>query len=263
MLSLFTTMGFQITSNFANDYGDGVRGTDNEDRIGPPRALQSGLLTRQALKKGIWVSVIVDVLLVISLIYVAFGSQNLPVSLLFLALGGASVWAALKYTIGESAYGYKGLGDVFVFVFFGLLAVLGTMFLYTKWLTLMALWPAMAIGLLSAGVLNLNNLRDFVSDKKSRKNTLVVHMGFARGKTYHYLLLLSAFVCIFVFITMNLDGWQAYLPLLAFAPIFLHIYKVYKTKNPGQLDSELKKLALSTFFLAVFMYISCNKFLYF
>ena len=122
---MFTTIGFQITSNFANDYGDGVRGTDNAERIGPPRALQSGLLTRQTLKKGIWVSVIIDLLLVISLVYVAFGYRNFILSVLFLGLGGASVWAALKYTIGASAYGYKGLGDVFVFLFFGLLAVLG------------------------------------------------------------------------------------------------------------------------------------------
>ncbi len=179
-LALFTTIGFQITSNFANDYGDGIRGTDNADRIGPQRALQAGLLTRQALKKGIVVSVLIDGLLVISLVYVAFGPQKFVFLVLFLTLGLASIWAALTYTIGASAYGYKGLGDVFVFLFFGLVAVLGSLFLYTEFLTWMAVLPAMAVGLLSVGVLNLNNLRDYVSDKESKKNTLVVYIGFCQ-----------------------------------------------------------------------------------
>jgi 1,4-dihydroxy-2-naphthoate octaprenyltransferase len=261
MLALFTTIGFQVTSNFANDYGDGIRGTDNDDRIGPKRALQSGLLSRRTLRKGIWVSVVIDVILVISLIYVAFGPQNLIFSVLFLALGAASIWAALKYTIGTSAYGYRGLGDVFVFLFFGLVAVLGTLFLYTKFLTLMAFLPAIAIGLLSAGVLNLNNLRDYASDKKSNKNTLVVYLGFESGKLYHYILILSAFICISVFSFLNFEGWRFYLPSLAFIPIFLHLKNVYRTDSPALLDPELRNLAWSCFFLAVLMYITCNNFL--
>ncbi|HET8735222.1 MAG TPA: 1,4-dihydroxy-2-naphthoate octaprenyltransferase [Pricia sp.] len=261
MLALLTTIGFQITSNFANDYGDGIRGTDNEDRIGPKRALQSGILSRKALKQGIWISVLIDALLVISLIYVAFGPQNLLFSVLFLALGAASIWAALKYTIGASAYGYKGLGDVFVFIFFGLVAVLGTLFLYTKFLTPMAFLPAIAIGLLSVGVLNLNNLRDYASDKKADKRTLVVYLGFEKAKVYHYLLVLSAFICISAFLFLNFGDWRSYLPLLAFVPAFVHVFKVYKTNSPGLLDPELKKLALSSFFLAVLMYVTCNNFL--
>ncbi len=262
ILSLFTTIGFQVTSNFANDYGDGVRGTDNDNRIGPKRALQSGILTRKALKKGILISVVIDALLVISLIYAAFGSQNLLFSILFLTLGVASIWAALKYTIGASAYGYKGLGDVFVLLFFGWVAVLGTMFLYTKFLTPWALLPATAIGLLSAGVLNLNNLRDFNSDKKSKKNTLVVYLGFVNGKIYHYFLLTTAFVCIAVFLYLNYDGRpMSYLPLAAFIFIFIHLKKIYHTNTPDLIDPELKKLALGTFFLAVLMYINCNIFL--
>lgn len=264
MLSLLTTIGFQVTSNFANDYGDGVRGTDNDDRIGPKRALQSGILTRKTLKNGILISVIIDALLVISLIYVAFGPQNLLFAILFLILGAASIWAALKYTIGASAYGYKGLGDVFVLLFFGWVAVLGSMFLYTKFLTPLALLPATAIGLLSAGVLNLNNLRDFSSDKKAKKNTLVVYLGFANGKRYHYFLLISAFVCTAAFLYLNFEGSPlSYLPLLAFIPIFFHLRKIYRTNKSDLIDPELKKLALSTFLLAVLMYIICNIFLYF
>ncbi|SDE74696.1 1,4-dihydroxy-2-naphthoate prenyltransferase [Pricia antarctica] len=264
ILSLFTTIGFQVTSNFANDYGDGVRGTDNDDRIGPKRALQRGILTRKVLKRGILISVVIDALLVISLIYAAFGPQNLLFSILFLILGAASIWAALKYTIGASAYGYKGLGDVFVLLFFGWVAVLGTLFLYTNFLTPWAFLPATAIGLLSAGVLNLNNLRDLNSDKKAKKNTLVVLLGFVNGKIYHYLLLVSAFVCIALFLYLNFESSPvSYFPLLAFIPIFFHLRKIYLTSSPDVIDPELKKLALSTFFLAVLMYINCNIFSYF
>ena len=261
ILAMFTTVGFQVTSNFANDYGDGVKGTDNEDRIGPKRALQSGILTRKQLKRGILVSIFIDILLVVLLVYFAFGLKQTFYPVVFLILGVVSIWAAIKYTVGKSAYGYKGLGDVFVFLFFGLLAVMGTMFLYTKFLTLMALLPALAIGLLSVGVLNLNNLRDFDSDKKVQKNTLVVHIGFVQGKIYHYILLILAFLSILVFVTMNFSGWRMLLPLSAFLPIFVHLKNIYNIDKPQLIDPELKKLALSTFLLAVLMYISCNIFL--
>jgi len=147
VMALLATISFQITSNFANDYGDGVKGTDNEDRIGPKRAMQSGLLTKKELKTGIVISVIINVILIFCVVYVAFGAHNLPYVFLFVGLGIFSVWAAIKYTVGNSAYGYKGLGDIFVFLFFGLLAVLGTMFLYTKYITIVAVLPAITIGL--------------------------------------------------------------------------------------------------------------------
>jgi len=261
ILAMLTTIGFQVTSNFANDYGDGVKGTDNEDRIGPKRALQSGILTRAQLMRGILVSIGIDALLVIALVYFAFGLNTSIYPILFLILGAASIWAAITYTIGKSAYGYKGLGDVFVFLFFGLLAVLGTMFLYTKFLLPMAILPAIAIGLLSAGVLNLNNLRDYNSDKKVQKNTFVVFIGFDKGKVYHYALLSLAFLSILMFAIVNLEGWRILLPLLAFLPILLHLKKIYHTDKPDLIDPELKKLALSTFLLSVLMYISCNNFL--
>jgi len=132
ILALLTTIGFQVTSNFANDYGDGVKGTDNDDRVGPKRALQSGLLTREELKKGIVISIVISLVLVAAVLYFSFGVENIEYFALFGVLGFLSIWAAIKYTVGKSAYGYKGLGDVFVFAFFGLLAVLGSLFLYTK-----------------------------------------------------------------------------------------------------------------------------------
>lgn len=261
VLALLTTIGFQVTSNFANDYGDGVKGTDNEDRIGPARALQSGLLTRSSLKKGIIVSICVTLTLAFLLIYKAFGVENLPLILLFSVFGIMSIWAAIRYTMGARPYGYIGLGDLFVFLFFGLLGVLGSMFLYTKILSWVSVLPAVAIGLLCVGVLNLNNLRDVSSDKKHGKNTLVVKMGYENGRRYHFLLILVSLLC-FVAYTW-IEGFallKAYY-FLAFIPIIIHLRKVMITANPEKLDGELKKLALSTFLLALLFYLALNNFL--
>lgn len=260
ILAIFTTIGFQVTSNFANDYGDGVKGTDNEDRVGPKRALQSGILTRKELKTGIILSVILDFVLVLLLLFFAFGKNNITTILIFLFLAIASVWAAIKYTVGKAAYGYKGLGDVFVFLFFGLLGVLGSMFLFTGYLTLWAFLPAITIGLLSTAVLNLNNLRDCNSDKKVGKNTIVVKMGYQNGKIYHYIILGISFLTMLVFTIVNGAHWTNCIHLIVFIPVLLHVKKVYKTKDPKNLDPELKKLALLTFFLAILFYLSFNIF---
>lgn len=254
IFALFTTISFQVTSNFANDYGDGVKGTDNSDRIGPKRALQSGSLTRQELKGGIIISVLISLVLISTLLYTAFGLENMGYIVVFGILGLVSIWAAIKYTVGSSAYGYKGLGDVFVFLFFGLTGVLGSMFLYTKFLTWMAWLPAITIGLLSVGVLNLNNLRDCESDKKAHKNTMVVKMGFQNGKRYHFMLLVFGFLSMFTFVLMNAGKWYQWFVLLAFIPVAIHMRTVYRTEEPILLDPELKKLALSTFLLSLIFY---------
>ncbi|WP_411030932.1 1,4-dihydroxy-2-naphthoate octaprenyltransferase [Spongiimicrobium sp. 3-5] len=261
VLALATTLGFQITSNFANDYGDGVKGTDNDERIGPKRAYQSGLLSRKELKRGIIIACFINLLLVLAVVYYAFGTQYLLYLLIFALLGILSIWAAIRYTVGSSAYGYKGFGDIFVFLFFGILGVLGSMFLYTKFLVPQAILPAITIGLLSTGVLNLNNLRDFASDKNAGKKTLVVQMGFKNGKIYHYTLLVLAFIGMLVFVTANFESWKNGIPLLAFIPIFLHLKKVRSVQQPVLLDPELKKLALSTFLLALLFYFCYNNFL--
>lgn len=260
-LALFTTIAFQITSNFANDYGDGVKGTDNEDRVGPKRALQSGLLSRKALKKGIVITIGISLILVITLLYYSFGMKNSLYFLVFIFLALFGIWAAVKYTVGKSAYGYRGLGDIFVFIFFGLVAVLGTLFLYTKYVTLLAFLPAIAIGALSVGVLNLNNLRDYYSDKKAGKNTLIVKIGIKKGKKYHYFLIALSFISILIFIVTNFKTWYNCIPLCAFIPIFLHFKRVFHTRDSKLLDPELKKLALSTFLLAILFYTSCYNFL--
>lgn len=261
IFALLTTIGFQITSNFANDYGDGVKGTDNDDRVGPKRAFQSGLLSRKELKGGIVISIVINLLLTLALIYIAFGTKNILYIVIFLSLGIASIWAAIKYTVGESAYGYNGLGDFFVFLFFGLVAVIGSMFLYTKEITALSFLPAITIGALSTAVLNLNNLRDHISDKKSSKNTMIVYMGFKKGKRYHYLLLSIAIASMFSFVLLQNFAFKSSIFLIAFVPIIFHAIKVYKTDVPKLLDPELKKVALSTFLLAFLFYLFSNYFL--
>ncbi|TAI48646.1 1,4-dihydroxy-2-naphthoate octaprenyltransferase [Flagellimonas allohymeniacidonis] len=261
VLALLTTVGFQITSNFANDYGDGVKGTDSEGRIGPQRALQSGLLSRASLKRGIVISVVLSLLLATLLLLAAFGTENIGYFTLFIVLGALSVWAAIRYTMGTSPYGYRGLGDVAVFIFFGLIGVLGSMFLYTKSLDWTAFLPAITIGLLCVGVLNLNNLRDVDSDKTHGKNTLIVFMGFENGKRYHLALIALSFLAMLYFGWATRIPWQHSFYLLVFLPIGLHLLKVMKTKQPKLLDPELKKLALSTFLLSVLFMIAVNYFL--
>ncbi len=260
ILALLSTLGLQILSNLANDYGDGVKGTDNEERIGPLRAMQSGVLKARDLKTGILLTVVITLTLIGFLLYASFDGYP-EYFLLFTALGAFAVWAAIRYTVGDSAYGYKGLGDLFVFGFFGLLAVLGTLFLFTKNIRGLDVLPAVAVGLLSTAVLNLNNMRDFSSDKNAGKNTLVVKMGLAKAKVYHFLLLFISLLCMFVFLVYSGGTLYRFICLLAFIPLALHAVKVYHIREPGEFDPELKKVALSTFFLAVFFYLGFNIFL--
>lgn len=252
-LSLLTTLGLQVLSNFANDYGDGVKGTDNENRIGPQRALQSGAITPEEMKRGIIITSAVTLACALALIYVSFGSENFAYSLIFFFLGLAAIAAAIKYTVGNSPYGYRGLGDLFVFIFFGLVSVLGCYFLYAKTIDMLLILPAVAIGLLSVAVLNLNNMRDIVSDAMSGKNTLVVQMGAARAKVYHYVIILAALVLTSVFAILYPFELEQYLFLIAYVPLLLHLRKVAKNKEPRNLDPELKIVALSTFLLSVLL----------
>ncbi len=261
ILALLTTVAFQITSNFANDYGDGVKGTDNEDRIGPMRALQSGRLSVSELKTGIRIAVVIDVFLVFLLLYFSFEQEHLHYVFLFAILGIASIWAAIKYTVGNNAYGYRGFGDLFVFIFFGLLSVLGSMFLYTKFFMPIAILPAASIGFLSTAVLNLNNLRDVESDKKSNKDTLVVKLGPAKGKTYHYALIILAFICMLIFVASHFYSWKSAICMIAFVPLFIHLRLVSKIESPRNFDPELKKVALSTFLLGFLFYLGYYYFL--
>ena len=257
-LALLTTLGLQILSNFANDYGDGIKGTDNETRIGPERAVQSGAISVKQMKKGIVLTSILTFLIAVLLIYISFGKENFLYTFLFLSLGAASIVAALKYTIGSSAYGYRGLGDVFVFLFFGLLSVLGSYFLYAKELDILLALPACAVGLLSTGVLNLNNMRDETSDRASNKNTLVVLIGGKKAKIYHFIIVILAMIFWIVFAFLKDFKPVQYLFLIGFIPLVLHLKRVYAYQNPKEYDPELKVLAISTFLISILFSIVLN-----
>ncbi|TDD97968.1 1,4-dihydroxy-2-naphthoate octaprenyltransferase [Flavobacterium cellulosilyticum] len=254
--AILTTLGLQILSNFANDYGDGIKGTDNEERVGPKRALQSGVISPQAMKRAIVITSLLTLIAAMLLIYFAFKGTSIGYSLFFLVLGVLAIASAIRYTVGNTAYGYRGFGDLFVFVFFGLVSTLGVNFLYSKQLNFDLFLLASAIGFLSVGVLNLNNMRDEASDKKSNKNTIVVKIGGEKAKKYHYFLIISAMVLVLVFAILNNFHFDQYLFLIAYIPLTKHLHTVYKNQDPRALDPELKKLALSTFALSVLIALS-------
>ena len=256
IFALSTTLGLQILSNFANDYGDGIKGTDNEDRVGPKRAIQSGVITPAAMKRALVITSILTLISAILLIYVAFKDHNLGFSLFYLGLGILAIASAIRYTVGNSAYGYRGYGDLFVFLFFGLVSTLGIYFMFAKEMDWFLVLPATAIGFLSVAVLNLNNMRDEASDRKSNKNTLVVKMGGANAKVYHYFLVISAMILVLEFSYFKDFNIDQYIYVLAFIPLIKHLVTVYKNKNPKELDPELKKVALSTFALSVLLSLS-------
>ena len=255
LLSILTAIAFQIVSNFANDYGDGIKGTDNEQRIGPKRVLQQGLLTSKNLKRGILVSVLVSIILSIALIYESLGVDKLLFSVLFILLAIGAVAAAIKYTVGTNPYGYSGLGDLFVFIFFGWVSVIGSYFLQINSIDLSIILFATTFGLLSVAVLNLNNMRDIENDFNSSKITLAVRLGGYKAKIYHYFLISIAIILFFIGI-----GEQPLLIktiyTLVFVPLFLHLYRVFNVKEPKQFDPELKKLALTIFFISIVFFVT-------
>ena len=125
LLALLTTVLFQVLSDYANDYGDAQKGTDNEHRIGPKRAIQTGAMSLGEMKRVVVVTAVLSAISALSLIVLSFREQW-GLALIFVLLGGAAIFAAIRYTVGKSAYGYKGLGDVFVFIFFGWVSVMGS-----------------------------------------------------------------------------------------------------------------------------------------
>ena len=245
-LAILATIGFQVLSNFANDYGDGIKGVDDH-REGEKRMVASGLISAKQMKYGIIMTALVTLSITVILIYTAFGWKDFFNSLLFFLLGIISIVAALKYTIGENAYGYLGLGDIFVFLFFGLLSVLGSNYLFTQVIKWDVLLPASTIGLFSMSVLNLNNMRDIENDTKNNKKTLAVSIGFLNAKKYHYGIVILAIVFALAYTLKNFQSISQFIYVIAFIPLLFNLVTVYKNKDPKLLDGELKKVALSTF----------------
>ena len=253
ILALVTTLAFQILSNFANDYGDGIKGTDAH-RIGEKRMVASGIITPQNMKKAVILMSVFSLAVAVGLIYVSFGAAHFLYSVLFLLLGLASISAAIKYTVGSTAYGYSGFGDVFVFVFFGWVSVIGSNFLYTHVIDWKLFLPASSIGLLSVAVLNLNNMRDIDNDTIAGKNTLVVKMGLQWAKKYQEACISIASILFVVFCL--LVKVTAIPVILINIPLIQHIGKIKKSEKYEDFDPELKKVALSTFALSVLFWLT-------
>lgn len=250
-LCLLTTLFLQVLSNLANDYGDSEKGTDNENRIGPARAVQAGLLSMKEIKTGIAINVLLCLASGIALLYYGFAGMELTWPLAFFALGLAAIAAAIKYTVGSNAYGYRGLGDVFVFIFFGLVGVTGSYILLGHSFDAAVLLPAAAIGAFSAAVLNLNNMRDANSDALSGKNTLVVKIGLTKAKQYHYALIIGAWLAVVLFSVLRFYSTFQFAYILTLPLFRKQIKEIRSITEPAQFDPLLKQTAIATFLFAM------------
>lgn len=250
-LAISTTVLLQILSNLANDFGDSQHGVDNTGRLGPQRTVQSGKISKSEMKLLIFIFVILSFLSGGLLIFEGIKDANIGLVILFFIMGIASIVAAIKYTVGKNPYGYSGFGDLFVFIFFGLIGVCGTYFLHTNQFHPLLLLPAASVGLLSAGVLNLNNMRDIENDAASGKKTLVVRMGSENAKLYHTLLIVLSLVLSVIYV---IETWQSIYQLmflLSAFPLGFHLFEVFKNHVPQKLNNQLKVLAFTTFFFSV------------
>ena len=250
-LSIITAISFQVLSNFANDYGDGILGTDNQ-RIGPDRVIASGKLSLKELKKGIVINVFISITFSYSLIKYSFKSDYFLI-LIFLILSISSIVAAIKYTMGKSPYGYHGLGDIFVFIFFGYVSVFGSFFLQTKIINYELFILAAIIGFLCVGVLNLNNIRDIENDSAMNKKTIPTRIGFSNAKIYQTFLILFSIVLTALLTLKFKPSYNYIFVVIGIFPLVYHLFKVRQAKNPIEFKPLLKQLAVSSFFYSIFM----------
>lgn len=255
IITLLTTIFLQILSNLANDYGDYDKGTDNVNRVGPLRSVQSGKISKQEMWYLIISFAVLSLVSGVLLLVLSFPKESLKELLIFFALGLGAIWAAIKYTVGKKAYGYSGLGDFFVFIFFGLVGVMGSYYLQTQHWDWFVILPATTLGLFSVGVLNLNNMRDIENDKASGKHTMPVRLGLKRAKLYHVTLIALAWATALLFVWFECEnvlnlGFVLSLPLF-----IMHLNKVL-VLNGAALDPMLKQLSLSTFLFSVLFSVS-------
>lgn len=265
-LAIVVTLLYQILSNFANDYGDGIRGTD-QLRINEAeqRAVASGRITAEQMRNGVILFSILSLVATVALLYLAFFKENLMNEFYtFVGLGIACIVAAIGYTVGKKPYGYLGLGDLMVFIFFGLVSVCGSYFLFTKNLDWDMLLPATAVGLLSAAVLNLNNMRDIESDAASGKNTLALRLGFKKAMVYEIILLHLPLLLMLVFMMMNglhtQGKYYAFIFFILMLPMTALRRKIMQVKEPKELDPYLKQVGIMTLTMALLVAAGLNYF---
>jgi 1,4-dihydroxy-2-naphthoate octaprenyltransferase len=243
VLAALTTIFLQVLSNLSNDYGDSIHGADSSEREGPVRAVQSGIIQLDEMKKAIILLSIFSLISGLLLLYISL--QDIKLFLLFLVFGLAAIWAAITYTAGSNPYGYVGLGDISVFVFFGLLGVAGSYYLHHLELSTDILWPAISLGCFSTAVLNINNIRDIESDKKAGKRSIPVRIGRKKAVNYNWLLLIIGNLSLIAFAWAN-QAWGSLLALLVL-PLMIKVGKAVQTRTVAkELDPYLKKMAIST-----------------
>lgn len=253
-LAALTTVLLQILSNLANDYGDSQNGADSVHREGPQRAVQSGAISPAQMKRAMLLFGVASLLSGVALLWVALGFAGLWVFGAFLVIGLCAIWAAINYTAGSKPYGYAGLGDVSVFLFFGLVGVCGTYFLqayraadgWASALPLAVLLPAVSLGCFSAAVLNVNNIRDIRSDELAGKITVPVRLGPQRARAYHWLLLLLGLGAAVVYVALNYHSPWQWLFLGAVPLLLFNGLQVWRRQQSMQLDPLLKQMAMST-----------------
>ncbi len=264
-LALLVTLLYQVLSNFANDYGDGVKGTD-QNRIGEAeqRAVASGKISAKQMRNAMFLFAILSLVATLVLLYKAFFPDFINEFYTFIGLGVACILAAIGYTVGKKPYGYLGLGDLMVFIFFGLVSVCGSYFLFTKTFDWDMLLPASAIGLLSAAVLNLNNMRDIENDEKSGKKTLALRLGFKNAMIYEMVILMLPPILVLIY--MFLEGleeqgkYYAFIFFITVFPLTALRRKMMEVKEPKELDPFLKQLGIITLLMSVLVAFGLNYF---
>ena len=264
-LAMLVTILYQILSNFANDYGDGIKGTDRlRTKNAEIRMVASGKISAQKMKSAVIITAGLSLLATITLLYKAFIPSYLPEFFIFLGLGILCILAAIGYTIGKNSYGYMGLGDVMVFIFFGIVSVGGSYFLFTKTWSWDILLPASAVGMLSTAVLNLNNMRDMESDHLSGKKTFALRIGFRNAMIYQIVLMQLPLIFILIFLMMNnlhtKKGYYPFIVMIMFFPMTALRRKIMQTKDPKELDPFLKQTTIITLATAILLACGLNFF---
>ncbi|MBO3698208.1 1,4-dihydroxy-2-naphthoate polyprenyltransferase [Roseivirga sp. E12] len=249
-LCALTTIFLQVLSNLANDYGDSIHGADSVEREGPSRAVQTGAISKEAMKMAIVIFVLLSLASGIALIYVAFGWLTFNFNL-FLGIGALAIIAAITYTAGYRPYGYAGLGDISVLIFFGFVAVMGSAFLYEQSVSMNYILPAISVGFFSVAVLNVNNIRDIESDVKAGKRSIPVRLGRASAVRYHWFLLFSGFVAAMAYVVLNYVAITQFLFVLSLPLLLVNAKAVYTKHKASELDPFLKQMALSTLLFVV------------
>jgi 1,4-dihydroxy-2-naphthoate octaprenyltransferase len=246
LLSALTTIFLQVLSNLANDYGDSIHGADSAEREGPARAVQSGHISPAEMKRAMIIFGMLSFVSGLLLLLQALGLKHLVILLLFLALGLAAIAAAITYTSGGKPYGYDGLGDISVLIFFGLVGVMGSFYLYAQHLNWSYLLPALSCGFFSTAVLNINNIRDIRTDERAGKKSIPVRLGRERAVLYHWWLLGLGLLASVVYVLLHPESPWQWLFLLTVPLLLKNGQAVRRHHTAAKLDPYLRQMALTT-----------------